>query len=92
MFLDHDDLMVPGALGEMDRMDEQPGVDVVFGLNERFWTDAQGRDLGRPTVVQTLGSRPGRGTAGYHRDLPRRQQSGSDLPDPAGGVSRRGWL
>ena len=56
MFLDHDDLLMPSALEEMvERMDEHPEVAVTFGPNERFWTDEDGRDIGRPTVKQTLG-------------------------------------
>jgi glycosyltransferase involved in cell wall biosynthesis len=56
MFLDHDDLLMPSALGEMvERMDDHPDVAVTFGPNERFWTDEDGRDGGRPTVRQSLG-------------------------------------
>lgn len=61
IFLDHDDLMNPGALGQMvARLDEHPEVGAAVGPNQRFWTDETGRETDRPRVEQCLGFDPDR--------------------------------
>ena len=43
IFLDHDDLMLPGALEEMiGLLEDHPDAGAVLGPNQRFWSDANG--------------------------------------------------